>query len=201
MGSMMEGSMNRDADIQELLDRARIADTIYAYCEYVDNGDVEATVELFAVNGVMDLGGGAVHRGHDELRDMFTDRFRLYTTTSFHSSGVRVVRYDAASVSTTTYLYGIHEAAKVGRQMHLWGRFEDDLVNQSGVWKFRRRHLRVAGLHHQDSDDVPGRFSRISHQLLPETDSEPAVMHLRAASDSPQGCGAVRHAIMPLKGV
>jgi ketosteroid isomerase-like protein len=192
--------MTRDPDVQELLDRARIADTIYAYCEYVDNGDVEATVGLFTVNGVMDLGGGAVHRGHDELRDMFTDRFRLYTTTSFHSSGVRVVRYGTASASTTTYLYGIHEAAKMGRQMHLWGRFEDELVNQSGTWRFRRRHLRVAGLHHQDSGDVPPRFNRITHSSLPEPSNDPAVVHLVAASDTAADREAARGGIMPLTG-
>lgn len=183
-----------DADVQELLDRARIADTIYGYCEYVDNGDVEATVGLFAVNGVLDLGGGAIHRGHDELRDLFTDRFRLYTTTSFHSSGVRVVRYDGATASTTTYLYGIHESVKVGRQMHLWGRFEDDLVNQAGTWRFRYRHLRVAGWHHQDSDDVPTRFSRISHAPVPEPAEEDAMVRLLAAGGSERRRGAGRRA-------
>jgi ketosteroid isomerase-like protein len=160
--------MLRDAEIRELLDRSRIADTIYAYCDLVDRGDVEAVVQLFTVDGVMDLGGGAIHRGHAELRDMFTDRFRLYTTTSFHCSNIRLVRYDGMSASTTTYLYGIHDSAELKCQMHLWGRFEDDMINDSDTWLFVRRRLSVAGLNHVASEVIPKRFNRIGHEPQPD---------------------------------
>ena len=168
-----------DADVQELIDRARIADTIYAYCDYVDNGDLDAVVGLFATSGTLDLGGGAVHRGHAELRELFIDRFQLYTTTSFHSGGVRMVRYTPTSVSTSTYLYGIHDAREGNMQMHLWGRWEDELVNQSGTWRFRHRHLRVAGLSHQAPAEVPRRFNRITHAPQPTHVDEPVLRVLR----------------------
>ena len=158
--------MLRDSDLRELLDRARIADTIYAYCDHVDRADVDAVVELFAEDGVVDLGGGAFHRGHAELRDMFTDRFALYSTTSFHSSGVRIVHYDGATATTTTSLYAFHEAAELKRQLHLWGRFEDELVNESGTWRCAVRHLRVAGISHTPSHEVPKRFSQIERNFL-----------------------------------
>lgn len=178
-------------DVQELLDRARITDTIYAYCDFVDDGDVDAVVDLFTTHGVMDLGGGAVHRGHLELRDMFLDRFHLYTTTSFHGSGVRMVSYTPRVATTTSHLYGIHDAHDGNRRMHLWGRFEDELVNQAGVWRFRRRHLRVAGLSHQTPPEVPRRFNRISHAPLPDDAPAPAVRLLTSPA-SPDRDGAPR---------
>lgn len=155
--------MSPDAAVQELLDRARIADATYAYCDYVDHGDVEAVVALFTDDGEIDLGGGAVHRGRAELHDMFADRLSLYTTTSYHCSGIRMASYDGVSAATSVYLFAFHEAGELGRQMHLWGRFQDELVLQAGAWKFRRRHLLVAGLNHATSHGVPRRFDRITH--------------------------------------
>jgi hypothetical protein len=183
--------MLREADVQELLDRAHIADAIYAYCDYVDDGDVDAVVDLFATTGTLDLGGGAVHRGRTELRELFLDRFQLYTTTSFHSGGVRFVSYTPTVVRTSTYLYGIHDAKDADMQMHLWGRFEDELVNQFGTWLFRHRHLRVAGLSHQAPAEVPRRFNRITHAPQPEPVDEP-VLRVLPHTDSVRDSGGVR---------
>lgn len=167
--------MLRDAELRELLDRSRIADTIYAFCDYVDRGDVDSVVKLFVEDGLMDLGGGAVHRGHTELQDMLTDRFQLYTTTSFHCSNIRVVSYDGVTASTTTYLYGIHDSAELKCQMHLWGRYEDDLVNESDTWLFVARRLRVAGLNHIASEEVPRRFNRIGHEPASDRPAPPPI--------------------------
>jgi ketosteroid isomerase-like protein len=156
--------MLRDSELQELLDRARIADTIYAFCDYCNSGDVEGVVSLFTEDGIFDLGGGATHNGRGELTDMFTDRFALYTTTTFNCSGVRLVRYDGSTAETHTYLYGVHDAADSDRQMHVWGRYEDIMVNESGVWRFQRRDLCVSGLNLTDLQEVPRRFERSDHQ-------------------------------------
>lgn len=149
-----------DSDVQELLDRARIADTIYAFCDYCIQGDIDSVVDLFTDSGLMDLGGGAIHSGHDELRDMFADRFTLYKASTFHCSGVRLVRYDGQTATTSTYLYGIHDAADLDRQMHVWGRYMDEMVNESGVWRFQRRDLCVSGMSLTDIYEVPERFGR-----------------------------------------
>ncbi len=182
--------MVRDPEIQELLDRARIADTIYAYCDYVDRADIDGVLGLFTEDGLMDLGGGAIHRGRAELRDMFLDRFALYSTTCFQCSAIRLVRYDGATAFTTTYLNAFHESESLGRQMHLWGRYEDEMVNQSGTWRFRKRVLRVAGLSHNSSHEVPQRFSRIGHDPMPpqqHPDSKPLpVDHLTGQSPGPE---------------
>ncbi len=154
--------MVRDPAVQELLDRSRIADTIYAWCDYVDRTDVDAVLDLFTPDGQFDLGGGAIHRGHAQLREMLLDRFALYSTTSFHCSAVRLVRYDGATASTTTYLNAFHDARDTDRRMHLWGRYEDDMVNEGDMWKFQRRRLRVAGLSHAPAHEVPPRFSRVA---------------------------------------
>lgn len=160
--------MDRDPALQELLDRSRIADAVYAYCDHADHADVEAILALFTDDAVLDLGGGALHRGRDELRDVFIDRFALYTSTSFHCSGVRLVRYDGTTATTTSYLQAFHESVEQDRQMHLWGRFEDEMVAQGEVWRFRQRRLRVAGLSHATAVEVPARFSRIERMRPPQ---------------------------------
>lgn len=159
--------MPTDEDLQELLDRARIADTIYAYCDYADRADIDGVVALFTEDGVVNLGGGALHRGPEELREMFADRFALYSVTSFHSSGIRIAEYDGQRASVMSYLYGIHDAPEMDRRMHLWGRFDDAMVKQDGTWRFQARHLRVAALSHTSSQEVPERFSRIERVPLP----------------------------------
>lgn len=160
--------MPRDPAIQELLDRSHIGDTIYAWCDYVDRTDIDAAVDLFTEDGEMDLGGGAIHRGRAKLREMLLDRFALYSTTSFHCSAVRLVRYDGATASTTTYL----NARDSDRRMHLWGRYEDDMVNDAGVGRFRQRRLRVAGLSHAPAHEVPQRLSRVGHDPVPQQMSQ-----------------------------
>jgi len=160
--------MLRDPAVQELLDRSRIGDTIYAWCDYVDRTDIDAVLDLFTEDAQMDLGGGAIHRGHAELREMLLDRFALYSTTSFHCSAVRLVRYDGVTASTTTYLNAFHDARHTDRRMHLWGRYEDDMVNDAGMWKFHRRRLRVAGLSHAPVHEVPPRFNRVGRDPVPE---------------------------------
>lgn len=150
-----------DRDVQELLDRSRIADTIYAYCEHVDRADLDAVIDLFVEDGTIDLGAGAIHRGHDEIRDMLVDRFTLYTATSFFCTGVRLVRYDGETASTTTHLQTYHNATRPPRQMQLRGFFEDDLVKVAAGWKFRARHLRVSGMSQGEATEVPPRFSRV----------------------------------------
>ena len=159
--------MHRDPELQELLDRSRIADAVQAYCDHADHADVEAILGLFTDDAVLDLGGGALHRGKAELREVFIDRFALYTSTSFHCSGLRLVRYDGTTATTSTYLHAFHESVEQHRQMQIWGRFEDEMVNRSGVWLFQQRHLRVAGLSHAPSVEVPARFSRIERMPPP----------------------------------
>ena len=160
--------MPPDSAVQELLDRAHIGDTIHAYSDHVDNADIDAVVALFTEDGVLDLGGGAVHRGHPELRDMYADRFTLYTSTSFFSSGIRLVRYDGETATTTCGLQTFHDSADLKRTMFLRGRWEDELVNQAGTWRFRRRHLLVAGMGLWDATEVPPRFSRVQRVRLPQ---------------------------------
>ncbi|MPQ96483.1 hypothetical protein GB931_00815 [Modestobacter sp. I12A-02628] len=156
--------MSRDDDVQELIDRARISDAVQAYCDHCDSADVEAALALFTDDGAVDLGGGAVHRGQLELRDLFEDRFTLYSAISFHCSDVRLVRYDGRTASTTTHLIGFHEAADVDRVLHIWGTFEDQLVKDGRRWLFRHRHLRVAGINHTTACEVPRRFDQIAHR-------------------------------------
>ena len=155
--------MLRDSELQELLDRARIADTIYAFCDYCNNGDVAGVVGLFTEDGIFDVGGGAIHVGRDELTDFFADRFILYAATTFHCSGPRLVRYDGQTASTTTYLYGVHDSAARDHQLHVWGHYEDELVNDAGVWLLQRRDLCVSGLNLTELQEVPRRFERSEH--------------------------------------
>lgn len=153
--------MTTTPDLRRLIDVAGINDTIQAYSEHLDRGDVDGVVGLFCSGALMDMGGGAVYHGHAEIRDLFTDRLELYKVSNLHSSAARLTSYDGASASVTSSLYAFFDAAHQDLQMQVWGRYDDEMVLDAGTWRFRERHLLVAGIAHSTTDAVPDRFNRL----------------------------------------
>jgi ketosteroid isomerase-like protein len=155
-------------DVAELVDRALITETLHAYCALVDSRDIEALLDLFTGDAVIDLGHGAVFAGTSELRRVLIDRIGRWTTTNHHCSTTTLRRYDGAAAAATSYIYAFHDSPERNRTMHLWGRYEDDLARIEGRWLIRERRLLVAGVREENSQAVPQRFQLYSRKPLPQ---------------------------------
>jgi hypothetical protein len=154
--------------LQRLVDQANIFDLINTYSDYLDRADVDGLVGLFAPQGLMDMGGGAVHRGKAELRELFLDRCRLYQVQTLHFSGSRLTAYDGSTASVTSSLYSLLESRDQRLGMHTWGRYVDEVILVDGRWLFLERHLLVAAVEHVGiSDEIPTRFNRLRRKELP----------------------------------
>lgn len=154
-------------DLTELQDRALIGDVLAAYCDLVDRCDVDGLTRLFTDDAVLDLGRGVTVEGSVQLRALLLDRIGRWTTTSHHGSTVCVQAYDGATAATTSYVYAFHDHPADDRTMHLWGRYEDELVRGADRWRISYRRLRVAGVREQASSRVPERFERFARLPLP----------------------------------
>ena len=154
-------------DLPELIDRIEIAETLSRYCDFVDRSDIVSLVGLFTDDILMDMGNGATASGRERLRPLLIDRVGRWRTTNHHCSNVILRRYDAGSASVTSYLYAFHDDPARNESMHLWGRYEDELVKVQGAWRFRIRRLRVAGVQQGESRPVPERFERFARLPLP----------------------------------
>jgi ketosteroid isomerase-like protein len=134
-----------------------VARTLHAYCRTVDQGEIDAFVDLYMPDAVHD-DGIRRREGHAAIRDLVAGVIRRYDATSHHLSNVEVALGDQPdeAVSSST-IYAWHR--KEGRpDLEVWGQYRDRLVKHEGLWRFRERRLYVAGLRGLDSD--PG-FSRL----------------------------------------
>lgn len=156
-------------DHTEIVDRILITDLLHAYADCVDRSDIAGLAALFAQNAVMDMGNGDVFTGRDRLHALFLDRIGLWTTTNHHVSTITIRSYDGAAARTTAYLYAFHDSPERDTSMHLWGRYEDDLVKHGEQWLIGTRRLRVAGVRETGSAEVPERFERFPRQTLPQS--------------------------------
>jgi len=156
-------------EVQKLVDTAGINDTVQAYAECLDRADINGLVNLFCAQATMDMGGGALYRGHSEIRDLFLDRFLLYKVSNLHCGVARLKTYDGSTAQVTSSLYAFFDAAEQDLQMQVWGRYDDVLVADSGVWKFQERHLLVAAVSHSTTDAVPDRFNRLDRLPIAES--------------------------------
>jgi ketosteroid isomerase-like protein len=122
-------------------DEQQVVNLLADYCWYVDRRDVDAVVALFAPDATFDLGFGRVHRGHDELREMY-ERVDAYTATSHHITTPRLdLSGDTGSVRSA--MYAFHRRPD-GSQLHLWGAYLDEVARAEGGWRFTARTLRAS---------------------------------------------------------
>lgn len=149
-----------------LVARAEIADTLHAYSRGVDRCDPELLADLFTEDGSFDYGHGNVTRGREALRALFMAATGKYTATNHHCSTISYLALDATSASTITYVYAFHENSEQGTNVHVWGCYEDEHVNEADRWRIAARKVRVAGATTTPSQALPERFERYARAAL-----------------------------------
>lgn len=147
-------------DLNELLDRSRIADTLHAYSRGVDRRDIDLLVDLFTQNAGFDYGHGHVTRGREALAGLFKTSTGRYTATNHHCSTIDYLSLSQGRAETITYVYAFHENAETNLQLHVWGNYEDRLIDEGDRWRIDERRVRIAGVKTVSGEGLPDRFER-----------------------------------------
>jgi uncharacterized protein (TIGR02246 family) len=126
-------------------DKEEIRDLLFAYGRNFDKRDFTAYSNLFASDGVWVGGADGAHpyTGPDAIREFVTKTYPPSSYPgSFHimsSVSIQIVGENMATAwSRWTYVVlGVHgEPAPFAA-----GHYEDTLVREGGVWKFKRRQV------------------------------------------------------------
>ena len=135
-------------DLEELLRREGVRDTIARYNACGDQGDVHGLAACFAPDGVLAIvgrdpfiGPAAIHAGltatfHREDDDPTPPIEHLH----HHVATLHVVASAPDEVRTVCYFAAL---TQVG--LDHWGRYRDRLVPVDGAWRFARRDVKVDG--------------------------------------------------------
>lgn len=125
-------------------DRIAITDVLALYCERIDSYDMDAVVELFTPDAVMDFGpgrGGAL-RGREALRARFAGGQAGFRRTHHHLGQVRLTAAADGRVHAVSSCSAGHEMHD-GTQWRIGLRYVDVLVHD-GSWRIAERRIEAA---------------------------------------------------------
>ncbi|MDP3968728.1 MAG: nuclear transport factor 2 family protein [Nocardioides sp.] len=149
-----------DIEFSELRDRARIADTLHAYSRGVDRVDIDLLLDLFTEDAAFDYGHGNTTHGRENLAELFRAAVSRYTATNHHCSTISYLTLADGRAQTITYVYAFHQNSETDLQLHVWGNYEDTLVDEGDRWRISQRRVRVAGVKTAGAEAVPDRFEQ-----------------------------------------
>lgn len=124
--------------LQGLLDRDAIRDLVRRYAHLVWQNRPLATVDLFAGDGIMDLGsdGGQIC-GHEALRAIYSQKIGDIMLHPFVHNHVIELDGDYA----TGFAYLDLRCVREGQSLIGSGYYEDRYVRETEGWKFQYRKL------------------------------------------------------------
>ena len=139
----------------EVAAREEIRDLVARYNANGDTGRVAQVLELFAPDAVMELGdpgSSTFHRGHDEIKLIFTGAQDRWTAEATERKAAPYVRH---SVTTHQIDFVDQEHAKgrcyffvmMAHGLDHWGRYIDEYTVVDGHWRFAHRNVRMDGRH------------------------------------------------------
>ena len=117
--------------------RDDICNLIAAYAQALDDGRNAEVVATFTPDGTFEIVGTSTHTGADELRaayDSWTPQVpqrHVVTNTFVYESS------DAAARATTDFVFMVNGGK--GWITAAVGRYDDELVNVDGTWRFHHR--------------------------------------------------------------
>lgn len=125
-------------------DRVAITDVLALYCERIDSYDMDAVVDLFTPDAVMDFGPGrgGVLRGREALRARFAGGQAGFRRTHHHLGQVRLIEECDGRVHAVSSCSAGHELHD-GTQWRVGLRYVDVLV-RDGSWRIAERRIEAA---------------------------------------------------------
>ncbi len=109
----------------------------YAVCVW--NKDADGIAELFAEDGVVDLGTGGAVAGREQIRQVYRRAFAEQDLFPFIRDPVVQVEGDRARGGCRLQL----RAIVGGRWFRGGGEYEDEFVRTAEGWRFLRRRLQL----------------------------------------------------------
>ncbi|HXG41741.1 MAG TPA: nuclear transport factor 2 family protein [Dehalococcoidia bacterium] len=119
----------------------------YAVCVW--NKDADGIAELFAEEGVVDLGTGGAVSGRERIREVYRRAFAEQDLFPFIQDPQVQVEGDRARGTCRLQL----RAIAGGRWFEGGGEYEDEFVRTAQGWKFLRRQLRLTEFKETDRAD------------------------------------------------
>jgi ketosteroid isomerase-like protein len=135
-------------DLQELVARESIRDSLHRYTQCADGGRFDELVALFAPDAVFEVDGTARHEGREAIRSTF-DRAAAHlietgggqpTAIRHHATSIVIDLLDDDHARTTTYWLAVME----GGPDH-WGRYRDRFERIDGRWLIAHRRVTEDG--------------------------------------------------------
>lgn len=133
-------------ELWELEAREAIRATISRYAHCADSGRFDDLVNLFAVDGMLEIAGRDPIGGREAIRAFLTGtKSQLAASTTrplirHHVSSIDIVAVDRDRATARSYFFVITE-----RGPDHWGRYRDELVRVDALWLFQRRLVRPEG--------------------------------------------------------
>ena len=125
-----------EARIQEIEDRESIRELTAMYCKCVVQADIDAIVDLFTPDGIMEAGDTHV-AGHEKLRAMYDEAMGDLRPLPCVHNHIIEVEGDRARGTCTLELRGVAAGtSQIGA-----GHYEDEFQRLDGGWKFSHRNL------------------------------------------------------------
>ena len=134
---------NLEKAIQRLADLEAIRDLARRYAHFVWQEQPLNAVELFAVDGVMDMGEDGAIEGRDNLRAVYSDKIggEMMLHPFVHN---HVIELDGDEASGTCYLD--LRCTREDQSLMGSGYYNDRYVREEGEWKFKSRKLNMCYL-------------------------------------------------------
>lgn len=136
--------MSVEARLRRLEAAERIRVQKANYCDLCDAGYPAAPLtDLFTPDGVWDGAEMGVFEGRDALYRFFDNMPKVMSFAVHHVTNSAVeVSEDAASARGRWYLLQTATVRKTNQAVWLAARYDDELVQVEGEWRFRRVTLR-----------------------------------------------------------
>lgn len=146
-------------------DRFTILDTLYAYCQALDYGDValglacftrDSRIEFWLLQdqrGIRSADGrhrvGPIYEHHDGIAKFLAGHSS--TPARYHKHFVlntRIVFHSEDSAASVSYMLRCDDLAGVSPEVYAFGRYHDQLVRESDHrWRIQHRVIEVEALH------------------------------------------------------
>lgn len=96
------------AQLQWLVDRARISDLLVEFARSLDERDWQGNTDLYVPEGVMSVGDSFRLEGHEQLMRTGSDRGLGQYAGTWHLSANHAIEIDGDDARTRSYLLGVH---------------------------------------------------------------------------------------------
>lgn len=153
--------MDQAKCLEELSNKAAIADIVHSYCYHFDRAEPEKVLLLFTDDVVVDYGPDVpTMHGLEELRPMVERGLSsFFAATSHHVSNIMIQFHGPDAASSVSYLYAWHRYCDGRPNSELWGQYHHDFVRTPDGWKITRLYLCAAGAKnfHRDTMHPIGR--------------------------------------------